>query len=102
LPSAGFLFLGARRENDRQGSVEDRKMLVLQRRIGQSLIVNHRITVTVKGVRGKVVSIGIEAPKEVRIRRGELPQETTPRFYAPAWQWHLHLSNPAARQPNGL
>jgi carbon storage regulator len=47
-------------------------MLVLQRRIGQSLIVNHRITVTVKGVRGKAVSIGIEAPKEVGIRRSEL------------------------------
>jgi carbon storage regulator len=52
-------------------------MLVLQRRIGQSLIVGHHITVTVMKVRGKVASLGIDAPKEVGIRRSELGQEPT-------------------------
>lgn len=46
-------------------------MLLLTRRIGESLYIgNARVTVT--GVHGGVVRLGIEAPQEVRILREEL------------------------------
>lgn len=47
-------------------------MLVLSRKAEQSIVINGEITVRIIAVRGNVVRIGIEAPKEVPIHRGEL------------------------------
>ena len=47
-------------------------MLVLSRKAEQSIVINGEITVRIIAVRGNFVRIGIEAPKEVPIHRGEL------------------------------
>jgi carbon storage regulator len=47
-------------------------MLVLSRRESEQIVIDGRITVTVVKVKGKVVRLGIEAPREVPIRREEL------------------------------
>jgi carbon storage regulator len=47
-------------------------MLVLTRGQGQSVVLDERITVTVLASRGGTVRLGIEAPPEVGVRRGEL------------------------------
>ena len=79
-------------------------MLVLSRRVGERLVISDNITVVVQRVAGRRVSIGIEAPDEVRIVRGELqeicdafasPDEATDRDELPAL-------GPATDSDNGL
>ncbi|TIC85966.1 carbon storage regulator CsrA [Nocardioides sp. GY 10113] len=50
-------------------------MLVLSRRVGESVVIGDDVTLTVLEVRGDVVRIGIDAPRSVRINRAELVQE---------------------------
>ena len=47
-------------------------MLVLSRKVGEKLVVGDHITVVVQRVKGNRVTIGIDAPNDVRIVRGEL------------------------------
>jgi carbon storage regulator len=47
-------------------------MLILTRRVGESLIIGDDITVTVLEVNGKQVRIGIKAPKTVAVHREEV------------------------------
>jgi carbon storage regulator len=47
-------------------------MLVLSRKIGEKLIIGDNITVVVSKIAGNRVTLGIEAPGDVRIVRGEL------------------------------
>lgn len=47
-------------------------MLILTRRTGETLVIDHDIRVTIKGVRGNQVRIGIEAPDDVEINREEI------------------------------
>ena len=47
-------------------------MLALTRKIGERIVIGDAITVTVVDVKGDSVRLSIEAPKEVRILRGEL------------------------------
>jgi len=50
-------------------------MLVLSRRIGEQIVIDSNVTVTVVGCRGRKVRLGIDAPDDVPIRRHELPPE---------------------------
>jgi len=47
-------------------------MLILTRRVGESLMVGDEITITVLGVKGNQVRIGVNAPKEVGVHREEI------------------------------
>lgn len=47
-------------------------MLYLSRRAGDSIVINDRITITVKEVKGKTVKLGFGAPEGTRILRKEL------------------------------
>ena len=47
-------------------------MLILTRRVGESLMVGEEVTVTVLGVKGNQVRIGVNAPKEVAVHREEI------------------------------
>jgi carbon storage regulator len=47
-------------------------MLVLTRRVNETLMVGDEVTVTVLGVKGNQVRIGINAPREVAVHREEI------------------------------
>jgi len=49
-------------------------MLVVSRKVGQSIIVADQIKITVIEIRGNQIRLGIEAPKEVPVQREELAQ----------------------------
>lgn len=47
-------------------------MLILTRRVGETLMVGDNVTVTVLGVKGNQVRIGVNAPKDVAVHREEI------------------------------
>jgi carbon storage regulator len=49
-------------------------MLVLTRKLQQQIKIGEQITVTILRVKGQTVRVGIDAPRDVRVIRGELPK----------------------------
>lgn len=47
-------------------------MLILTRRVGETLVIGDNVTVTVLGVKGNQVRIGVNAPKDVSVHREEI------------------------------
>src|SRR5262245_27290531 len=81
-------------------------MLVLTRKLQEKIRIGDNVTITVLRVKGQAVRIGIDAPREVRVVRAELPRdggqaasadtnEASPSAEAPR-QDASHSSSPAA------
>lgn len=51
-------------------------MLVLSRRVGEEIVIDGRIRVTISSIKGDRVRIGIEAPPDVPVHRLEVYQRT--------------------------
>ena len=47
-------------------------MLILTRRVGESLMIGDKVIVTVLSIRGNQVRIGVNAPKEIAVHREEI------------------------------
>jgi carbon storage regulator len=47
-------------------------MLILTRRVGETVMIGEEVTVTVLGVKGNQVRIGVNAPKHVAVHREEI------------------------------
>ena len=47
-------------------------MLILTRRVGETLMIGDDITITVLGVKGNQVRVGVNAPREVAVHREEI------------------------------
>jgi carbon storage regulator CsrA len=83
--------------------MEERTMLVLSRKVGERIVIGDGISVVVNRVAGNRVTLGIEAPDDVRIVRGELtsivgqfdePKESTsPPILIPIGVFDAHASN---------
>jgi len=73
-------------------------MLILTRRVGETVMIGDDVTITVLGVKGNQVRVGINAPKHVAVHREEIyerikreqqtdevsEEKPTPTEYAPA------------------
>jgi carbon storage regulator len=47
-------------------------MLILTRRVGESVVIGEDVSITVLGVKGNQVRIGVKAPKSVSVHREEI------------------------------
>ena len=47
-------------------------MLILTRRVGESLIIDDHIVINILGVKGNQIRIGVKAPKEISVHREEI------------------------------
>lgn len=50
-------------------------MLVLSRRVGESIVIGDEVRVSILEVRGDVIRVGIDAPRSVAVHRAELLEE---------------------------
>ena len=50
-------------------------MLILTRRIGETVVIGDNVNITVLGVKGNQVRLGVNAPKEVSVHREEIYQK---------------------------
>lgn len=47
-------------------------MLILTRRIGETVMIGNDVTVTILGIKGNQVRVGVNAPKEIAVHREEI------------------------------
>ena len=69
-------------------------MLILTRRVGETVVIGDEITVTVLGVKGNQVRLGVNAPREVAVHREEI-------FERIKRERHEDEAAPAAQYANG-
>ena len=50
-------------------------MLVLSRKVGESIVIGEGITVTIVDVKGDTVRVGVDAPREVKVQRSEVLEQ---------------------------
>jgi len=55
-----------------QALIKGEGMLILTRRVGESLMIGDNVSVTVLGVKGNQVRVGVDAPKEIAVHRQEI------------------------------
>lgn len=56
-------------------------MLILTRRVDESLVIGDNVTVTILSVKGNQVRIGVDAPRDATVHREELAQKHDSRDY---------------------
>ena len=80
-------------------------MLVLTRKLGESIVIGNHVRVTVLDMQGKQIRLGIEAPTEVSVHRGEVYERIEAENKAAAEPVHADLSKLTqvvkTRKPNG-
>lgn len=74
-------------------------MLVLSRKTGQTIQIGDNITITITQVKGKSIRVGVEAPAEIPIRRGELEVYDRKRHALPSSD-SIQVSLPACESLN--
>lgn len=70
-------------------------MLVLCRKVGEQICIGDGVVVTVLGVSGRRVRIGVAAPQDVLVDRGEVREKRLTEFpadCAPVWEAELAVS----------
>ena len=58
-------------------------MLILSRRVGESILIGKDVSITVLRVKGDQVRLGVQAPKEIAVQRDDLLDENKPAIVAP-------------------
>ncbi len=54
-------------------------MLVLSRKLNEEIVIGENVKITILKIKGNTVRLGIEAPRDVRVVRGELPAKPDPK-----------------------